>query len=195
MGNIYRQDSLQLHELLDRAIESSTLSSATKFFDNAPDAEVDEAADCNPAYRVRVSDGAPNGRDEQLVAPWSRKPAHRKGIGVRIPSLPPIQRRIGPVARHRTANAANADEAHAGSIPASSAKWVGGRVRLMAFACRAKSPLRDALVRIQPYPPRPSSPTGRGSGLKIRSVWVRIPGGPPPLILEQSPWFRDGSAC
>ena len=29
--------------------ESSTLSSATKFFDNAPDAEVDEAADCNPA--------------------------------------------------------------------------------------------------------------------------------------------------
>jgi hypothetical protein len=69
--------------------ESSTLSSATKFFDNAPDAEVDEAADCNPAYRVRVSDGAPNGRDEQLVAPWSRKPAHRKGIGVRIPSLPP----------------------------------------------------------------------------------------------------------
>ena len=29
--------------------ESLTLSSATKFFDNAPDAEVDEAADCNPA--------------------------------------------------------------------------------------------------------------------------------------------------
>ena len=29
--------------------ESSTLSSATKLFDNAPDAEVDEAADCNPA--------------------------------------------------------------------------------------------------------------------------------------------------
>jgi hypothetical protein len=29
--------------------ESSTLSSATKFFDNAPDAEVDEAADSNPA--------------------------------------------------------------------------------------------------------------------------------------------------
>src|SRR4029077_16166036 len=27
----------------------------------------------------------------------------------------------------------------------------------------------------------PSSPTGRGSGLKIRTVWVRIPGGPPPL--------------
>jgi transposase-like protein len=44
-------------------------------------------------------------------------------------------------------------EAVAGSIPASSAKWVGGRARSMAFACRAKSPPRDALVRIQPYPP------------------------------------------
>ena len=134
--------------------ESLTLSSATKFFDNAPDAEVDEAADCNPALTEFESRLALQcGRDEQLVAPWSRKPVHRKGIGVRIPSLPPIQRRIGPVARHRTANAANADEAHAGSIPASSAKWVGGRVRSMAFACRAKSPPRDALVRIQPYPP------------------------------------------
>jgi hypothetical protein len=115
-----------------------------------------------------------------MVAHWSRKPAHRKGIGVRISSSPPTLWRIGPVARHRTANAANADEAHAGSIPASSAKWVGGRVRSMAFACRAKSPPRDALVRIQPYPPV-ALPTGRGSGLKIRTVWVRIPGGPPPL--------------
>ncbi len=88
-----------------------------------------------------------------MVAHWSRKPAHRKGIGVRISSSPPTLWRIGPVARHRTANAANADEAHAGSIPASSAKWVVGRVRSMAFACRAKSPPRDALVRIQPYPP------------------------------------------
>jgi hypothetical protein len=59
-----------------------------------------------------------------MVAPWSRKPAHRKGMGVRISSSPPIPRRIGPVARPPTANAANADEAHAGSIPASSAKWV-----------------------------------------------------------------------
>ena len=101
-----------------------------------------------------------------MVAHWSRKPAHRKGIGVRISSSPPTLWRIGPVAQHRTANAANADEAHAGSIPASSAKWVGGRVWSMAFACRAKSPPRDALVQIQPYPPGPLVQLAEAAGSK-----------------------------